>query len=283
MKRQISVVGPTPEFVRWSIRQLCEFRADTDITSVDETEKRLRAIRAAGLAIGQRRVMDDVAVDVEAGKGFRLSEVCGLWGGAEHIETVCQNCPANVLDESESGRWAGCYGWLRRDQLGESFVEYLDDAWRELQPIEPRLSRFPQTRPQWYGLWMAGQLVSWELGVVNRLLQSVQLRLTHLSPAVESFCRVLQRCSSRNLTVDVELMPSGFSDGDAWTIDRHCQRCRGPMTTSSKGCGVCGQSGQGHPPIKRRVLGSRPYVDLEVVLGPEQATTFVSKFKQQKS
>lgn len=275
MKRQVAILGPTPEFVRWSIRRACPLREDTDIASVDQTEKRLRAIRAAGLAIGQRRVIDGWAImpTDDATKGFRLEEVLEMWGGEVPVKTMCGDCPANANRIPEiHGLLAGCHGWL---PASERLIEQVEGYWSpKHQQLAASLGMMA-TSPRWYGIWSTGRLDGDRLELVASLLRQCDCgrELTDILAAFES-------CIEHQMVMDVDLLPQGHSDGLYWTLSSHCDQCKSTRQNDTGGCPVCGKHGAGHPPIKRRVLGLRPYVDLASLVGKDYAEEIVSRIEK---
>ncbi len=315
MKRQVAILGPTPEFVRWSIRMPCLMRDDTDIASVDQTEKRLRSIRAAGQAIAEHRIVDGIAIELDATKhrlldsdaadetmGFRLDEVFQPWGGQRRVFEVCGKCPANVLSQSPStaatdveiriGFLAGCHGWLRRDKLGSRFDELCDDVWKKIVGTDTEGPDMVETKPRWYGLWNNKTLADKQLEIVHQLFNQVRQRLASDLATPEdderlselgNFCSVTKACIKNNLMIDVELVPPGFSDGIHWTIDPFCGVCGAARPHQEHCCSVCGVAGGVQPAVRRRVLGRRPYVPLSIVVGRERIPGLLERYGKEKA
>ncbi len=273
MKRQVAVTGHTPEFVRWSVRFACPIRRDTDIASIDQSEKRLRAIRAAGAAVSANQVSDGIAVKRDgdgAWWGFRLDDVCEVWGGFDTIRDLCSACPANVavcanvgqaacdgLKIEASGDVAGCSGWLADDGRTELWHRLSEESWPEWD----RIGILP-TWPKWYGLWSSGALDGEGLELAKELFLRISRRESAIAEPARQFHSVLTRAAKSNLIVDVELVPCGWSDGVAWTIFPFCDRCRAPRKTIGTACPVCKKRGGRHERVRRRVLGKRPWVPL---------------------
>ena len=288
MKRQVAIVGATPEFVRWSIRYDCSLRADTNISSIDETEKRLRAIREAGAAINAGYVHDGIAVRRdEQGQwlGFRIDDVFGLWGGCNYIQSMCGSCVANPsrskgdndLEESQT-RVASCFGWLTTGNEQAEWFRAVEQFWPD------NSDEFTiQTSPHWYSLWADRTLAGNRLELAANLFRSVA---DHgplvIKQAAREFHRVLETCQNHRLNIDVELVPAGYSDGISWTIGRHCDQCKSPFEGSWKSCRVCKKQGGGHPEIRKRVLGLRPWVALTRVIGEANMKDFLSKSGPEK-
>ena len=311
MKRQVAILGPTPEFLRWSVRQTCLMRADTEVSSVDQTEKRLHAIRVAGQAIGQGRVFHGIAVDripgvdvavngeplsarnvpLDAPKGFRLQEVFALWDRAEGdgqqaVEAACRSCVANLVgNRLQNGNLAGCHGWLLREPNLAAF-------WRAFESVAAqrwmyyRGSKFLPTDPHWYGLWVSptiGKLeLEWLHASLTHAIKLVAISDCESNGGLRDFHRVVAGCLEHGLALDVEAMPRGNSDGLFWTLAPFCDRCRSTRPLGKKfACSVCGKPGGGHPAIKRKVRGLRPFVDLAIVLGKEGVEPFMGSLLRQ--
>jgi hypothetical protein len=274
VKRQVAILGPTPEFVRWSIRQTCPLRQDTDLASVDQTEKRLQAVREAGLATARGEVYEGIAIRRMQGRlrGFRVHEVFEMFGGEDRVRECCGGCLAQVPGPEDEPSLAGCFGWLPRtcngDDLGQRMQATLD-ANRRKQFAD----MFLETNPVWYGLWAAGSLQDRRLRLVSEWFRQAG-RSAKLPPSAIRFSTVLQVCLDRQMTLDVELIPPGHSDGLDWTIGPHCPACKAPFGDGQTGCRVCGKSGQGHPRIRRKVRGLRPWVDLRRVLEAKSLESF---------
>ncbi len=297
MKRQVAITGPTPEFLRWSIRKPCVLRADLQPGSVDATEKRLRAIRLAGLAIARDQVFDGIAAKLIDGqpKAFRVNEIFQVFGGIDQVSHACHGCPVNVLNDSNRhGGLAGCHGWLPRrvsvPPVGQdSEIDVLDIAAAinqtfnesaDLQQVASEL--FPSTSELWYGLWARRQLSGAALEFVTARFVDLKTKASNTPEAVADFSRVLEACVSQELILDVELVPPGFSDGLKWTIGAHCDHCRFLFEPEQQGCRCCQKSGKGHPEIHRKVRGLRPWVDLSLVIGADKVQGFLQRHELQQ-
>lgn len=281
MKRQVAITGPTPEFLRWSVRQSCPLRDSLEPGSIDATEKQLRAVRVAGLAISREQVYDGVAaryVD-RSPRGFRLSEVFQVFGGVQEVTRQCSSCVANVLaDPLRHGHLAGCHGWLKRQDNGDSSID-LGDLLEQVinDRHQSALSRhFLETTPVWYGLWAGRVLARDHLILIDDLLERMLERLDGHDD-VRDFQAVAQACIRHRLLLDVELVPPGFSDGLRWTIQTHCDHCKAAFGDDQQGCRCCKRAGRGHPEIHRKVRGLRPWVDLATVIGVDELNEFLSR------
>jgi hypothetical protein len=289
VKRQVAITGATPEFVRWSIRFDCSLRADTDIASTEETEKRLRAIREAGAAINAGYVHDGIAVrhgDNGQWMGFRIDDVFGLWGGCDRVQSMCASCDANLSRSSAANTVAdfqspvaGCFGWLTTGGDQAEWHRAVEEFWPENSEAFSI-----RTSPHWYSIWADRTLKGNRLDLAAILFRSVADHGPEvIKQSASDFHRVLEKCRTLGLIIDVELVPAGFSDGISWTIGRHCDRCKAPFEGSWKSCRACKKQGSGHPEIKKRVLGLRPWVALTRVIGEANVKGFLTRAGLNKS
>ena len=170
---------------------------------------------------------------------------------------------------------AGCTGWL------PSSIDEVDLRQRVSQVVSAHeatelAAQFLPTEPVWYGLWSERSLVGLRLQVVLEIFKRA-IAETPLPIVYTQFLNVLSKCADAGLALDCELVPPGSSDGLRWTVFPHCDRCKAISQTGQKFCGVCRKLGCGHPEIHRKVLGLRPWVDLNTVLGPSNAAVFLKE------
>jgi hypothetical protein len=283
LKRQSAILGETPEFVRWSVRFACPIRDDLDLASVDQTWKRLRAIKVGAEALATCPVSEGIALSRDkqgSWLGFRIEDVFGPWGGTGQVAALCGHCPAvpGLSDEKELKRMAGCHGWLGAEGSVRRFHEATDAAWHDSALEVPF-----QTRPHWYSLWLGGELAGDRLFATARLFRQIECLpgFEDLRTEAGEFANVLENAGSKNLVVDVELIPPGFSDGLVWTIAACCDPCRAPIrkgvSLARYQCDACGNRGGVCPERRRKVLGLRPWVRLETVVGAANVEPFLQR------
>lgn len=283
LKRQTAILGETPEFVRWSVRYACPIRDDLDLASVDQTWKRLRAIKVSAEALATCPVSEGIAASRDhQGNwlGFRIEDVFGPWGGADRVAELCGGCPAvpGLTDQTNLIRMAGCHGWLGAEGSVRRFHEATDAAWQDSAFQVPF-----ETRPHWYSLWLGEELAGDRIFATARLFRKIQCLpgFEDLRKEAGDFANVLENAGSKNLVVDVELIPPGFSDGLVWTISACCERCRAPIRKGASlaryQCGICGKRGGVCPEKRRKVLGLRPWVPLETVVGAANVDAFLQR------
>ena len=244
MKRKAAIVGRTPEFVRWSIRYECVFRRDSDVESPEQTERLLRNLREVGMAIDEGRIHDGLALKCFSDAterewcGVFIDEVFAPFGGHSFVNSTCANCPASVQQ-----RIAGCTGML----LATDFN--------------------PPEQNEWYRMW-ARHTTGEPASLADTL---IQLRSWfHQQESERSLVDLETACALANehgLSLDVCLFPGGFSDGLHWTVDAHCPNCKAVQSEQHKECRVCGRVGAATRARKRRVLGRRPFLSLQQLLG----------------
>ncbi len=253
MKRNAAIVGRTPEFVRWSIRHACQFREETSVESPEQTERLLRSIHEVGLAQADGRVCDDLALksfsDASETKwcGVFIDEVFAPFGGESVVRQQCSNCRANVQQQM-----AGCYGML----IANDF-EIVDQR-------------------QWYLIWNPDNWA--DHSAARRSLDVLESITRSTTPAdsIEQFVSWSRAAIANQLLVDVQFYPSGYSDGLHWTIDAHCPECKASQQTDQDHCDVCGRRGAAVRAQKRKVLGRRPFLSLESLIGIRAAEKIYS-------
>ena len=321
MKRSVAVLGRTPQFLRWSIDQPCAIRAGGDTASPDATFRQLRGVREFSLGQAEERVFENICVHAsassdqpESAMGFTESEVLEVFGGRESIESCCSGCPANTnaLD-SDDPLWAGCYGWLTTDGTSISSLAIGDDESAQMEaypsPAEDMLikeiefaiqmlnlqslidSNFPKTSPAWFSFWQSSTLTIPQLLLLEKVFSTALRR--HESSGDPDFVDDLLRfidaltlCHRHSLRMNVELVPRGYSDGVTWTIFARCPQCLRCVSSPQETWQTCEACGHESPPSgerKSKVLGLRPYVNLNRVLGNDETVSLLKRYEQSKS
>lgn len=322
MKRSVAVLGPTPQFLRWSIDHPCKLRVGGDTTSPDATFRQLRGVREFSNGLVEDRVFENICIHASASSnepgsamGFTESEILDVFGGRETIENCCQNCKANTnaLD-SDDAQWAGCYGWLtadgsslkslargeeqvdqaateRSDPTSDLLIKEIEFAIKMLN-LQPLIeSNFPAASPAWFSFWQSSTLTVPQLLLLEKVFSTALRR--HESTGDPDFVDDLLRfidaltlCHRNSLPLNVELVPKGYSDGVTWTIFAHCPRCHQCVTSPDQTWQTCKTCGLESPPSgerKSKVLGLRPYVNLKRVLGTGETVSLLSRYEQSES
>ncbi len=307
MKRSVAVLGHTPQFLRWAIAHPCQLRSLSDDNLPDQSFRQLRSLREFSVGRSQGRVIDGVCVHPTASlsepsevRGFFASEILDAHGDELFVESCCNSCPANAIQDRGQELWAGCYGWLPADPKfqfnvtqqavesrpppdgseSDAIVAMLDQAIDQLGLSGAAEELFKPTRPRWYGIWkskrFAQQKLDFLLKAFNQLADQFEARPADL----EHFLAALKRCAKHELTLHVELVPPGFSDGQTWQISGCCPDCGFAMpAVGQQKCLACKRYGHPHEIRKSKVLGLRPYVFLKGVIGETKTVELLKKLK----
>lgn len=289
----------------------------------DTTFRQLRGVREISVARLENRIFEDFCVhpqatsrEPESALGFPITEVSDPYGGTEPINEACRGCPANAIAAHQPGLAAGCFGWLPVDTnfdlegltRGESvartgsisdapssdLIERVEQSVAQLQLEKLIKQNFLVTRPAWYGFWSSVILTQEQLAVVEPLFAHVLASkdAESISDSKDSkwrtelirFVDAVSSCRRNRLALHVEFMPAGFSDGVSWKIPQHCGYCKFELVSGSKGrCAACRQQGRRQPEKKFKVLGLRPYMHLQSILGPRQTKEFLLRYETQST
>jgi len=323
LKRSVAVLGPTPQFVRWAIEQPCVLRDFDPDNLPDQSFRQLRNLREYSIGLIEDRVFEDICIhplssstNVEECRGFFGDEVLTPHGGEDAVKAQCGSCPANALSVSRPESWAGCYGWLPvlvgfgrgSSSVSESnpapggsveprqidIVEQFENATAAAELLAEFRQAFDETTPRWYGVWQSTTLalnqikVLWKVfdAIVNQIL-SEAITPDEIDDAADliQFRDALRCCLDSELTIQVELIPPGHSDGRKWTIFAHCPDCKMKLTeqANQQRCDSCGRYGNPHGQRKSKVLGLRPYVRLAGVMGNDKTIDFMKRFESRES
>lgn len=163
--------------------------------------------------------------------------------------------------------------------LIQLFQECSDQATkRELQIL---FGEFPTV---WATIWSVNKYSNQQLELLQKIVSTVHRQITNRvrvnhhdqSEIKNQAIPVIRDLADLNRGIDAaisyripfcaELIPSGFVEGQRWTIPRHCRRCKTPWDDHS-GCLSCRQLGQLQEVVRLKVIGIRPYLQLESILG----------------
>ncbi len=270
--------GPTPEFVRWSIDFACPIREPIETMLVDRTQRYLWSLAAIGLCLKEGNVIDEICLvppesEAEPARGCFVHEVAAFYGGLEFCQKQCGACSANIpaqdnaSESINSSTLAGCFGWLIRT---EDLVQRLDEIIaRHREEISSR-GDFRPTHPAWYGLWSADKLEGKSLELLSGIFDQLVENAT-ATPDWQRFQKALVHCRDRNLPLSLQLVPAGRAEGTDWTIGPYCPDCRSPVGVGIQRCNGCGRVGHGHPAVRRKVMGRRPFSPLDSLVGAARA------------
>ena len=289
MKRTAAVLGPTPPFLRWAIEQDCALR-DIDVENLaDQTFRQLRNVRELSNGYREDRVLEDICVhpapisDTSLVRAFHADEVFDFFGDATSLSERCGNCDANC-NSSLKTDWAGCYGLL---PVNLNFT-FGHTAQAQVMPVDNLTALVDQAIGEengFYRLWTKNWIE--EETVVN--LASIFDSVVSQRPQharLKQFADACRRCMDHRMRLFVELVPGGFSDGIHWKLNRACENCRfESQTPREKGtpCPVCKNRHPDDLGKKAKVLGLRPYLLLERVLGKTQTQEFVARYEEHRT
>ena len=307
MKRSVAVLGHTPQFVRWAIAHPCSLRSLSENNLPDQSFRQLRSLREFSVGRSEGRVIDGVCVhgtasssDPQAARGFFAAEILDAHGDESFVESCCRSCPANAIQDRQADVWAGCYGWLPAtpefqfdvtQQAVESratpdsgepdrIVVMLDQAIQALGLGATAGTLFKPTSPVWYGIWRKKQFAGQELDFLLKVFTHIAGQFEDPPADVADFVAALRRCAEHELVLHAELVPPGFSDGTTWEISAYCPDCRCPSQSSGQQkCPACKRYGHPHEIRKSKVLGLRPYVFLNGVIGESKTVELLRKLE----
>ena len=249
----------------------------------------------------------------ESALGFPIEEVVDVFGGSERLNDICRDCPANIGAADQPGLIAGCYGWLPVDfrfdfekmtrgdlaiekteavsnAVGLSLIELVEQAVAHSGMEQVISQNFLVTQPVWYGLWSSTILEHDQLAIIEQLFAHV-LACWSADSLVDGsnpneptdlirFLAAVSSCQKHSLPLHVEFVPAGDSDGQNWTISAHCGRCGFQIVRDcQRRCPACGSQGNQQQATRHRVLGLRPYLHLNSILGAQQTKEFLKRYE----
>lgn len=279
MKRSVAILGPTPAFVRWAIHRACPLREIEEDNLPDSTFRQLRSLSELSLAIQEERVFEEIAFHPETTDngetlGFPVNEILDVVGGATHITDSCSQCPANT--HAQNRGWVGCFGiaTTQDNEIQSNVQQRLDQP--ELSDAFVNHFRFPQ--PSWYGIWAARVLKAKQLQTLHKILEPIEFA----DVSWQQFRQAVYLCLQNQLDLHLDYFPSGHSDGIRWKLDRHCEYCKSPRPDSGIQCQECQRMYVAQSAKKRKVLGIRPYMRLEQILGQATCEALVCRYLRWK-
>jgi hypothetical protein len=286
MKRTAAVLGPTPPFVRWAIDRKCALR-DTDVDNLaDQTFRQLRNLRELSNGYRQHRVLEDICVhpapiaDTSQLRAFHAQEVFDYFGDGASLALTCGPCPANCLMRTETD-WAGCFGLLPVN-LNFHFGHTANSQVLPEDNLAALVDEILQQPLGFYKLWTQQWFDQADVqNLATIFAQAARLRPKYT--ALAQFADACQRCVDHAMKLHVELVPAGFSDGIDWRIRRACHRCRyhgDAVREKGTPCPVCGSRHADDSGRKAKVLGLRPYLLLQRIIGEASNEAFSLRYQQ---
>lgn len=253
-----SIPRTTPEFLAWTLVQPCVLKEFDGWNEPERVERHLRSAREYGAASQEGRCRGERCYDrLETPTGyFQVSETLQIYGGADRVATACQNCPANALEQLESGSLAGCYGELPLPQPAAEFYTRVDAAIERLDLASALKTLFPVTKPRWFGLWLQ-PLVGDAAATVGRLIGDLSLQTGEV--ALRLFRQALSIAAGGTIPLHAVHYPRGSLEGRRWKLAPYCVHCHAEIADYRRPCSVCGRLTQQIPSLVRHVRGNRPW------------------------
>ena len=286
MKRAAAIIGPTPSFVRWTIRHDCKFRQLDETNQPYEAFRQLRNLREVSLGRIENRICHNFCIrsaddqKAETARGFPVDEVLVFFGTPDQIDIACHSCPANAAKYREGNAvkpfWAGCYGWMKSKTDSLDLVNEFDSIADETFASLPRANR------NWYRVWQVQHWANSELAILSQIFRSLPDETVSQSDDLADLCDAIAICVAHQLVLETELLPAGSSDGNQWTLEAHCSVCKKESKESKGTCQECGMKGTWKPDTRRRVLGLRPYMILKDIIGWEQTEQLLKEFNNSR-
>ncbi len=135
----------------------------------------------------------------------------------------------------------------------------------------------------WQRLWYCGQgSTDWPMPTVEAMAADTRSWFTSSGevdwsqePTSPSgwlaFCLAVEIARTRQVPLETQYIPHGFSDGHHWWLGPHCGNCGGELRVDDRVCGICGNQSGPIPVQKRKIMGWAPYRPLAAQLSPEAA------------
>ena len=183
------------------------------------------------------------------------------------------------------------------DPLGVGLARNVEMVLQELDSEKSEFfeTSFPQTQPRWFGLWIqpviSGERAQFLSQVIQRAMQLPGGEVEFGSAAPISGCgpndlsAALETCQENQLALHVRLVPGGHSDGLKWRLRTHCPNCKASLESEFEQpfqCSVCEESGILNRVAPRKVLGTRPYLNLSRLKGIEATREFLKRYREQR-
>ena len=288
MKRTAAVLGPTPPFIRWAILQDCELR-DTDVENLaDQTFRQLRNVRELSNGYREHRVLEAICFhpapigETALVRAFPTDEVFDFFGDADTLTARCGSCPANCSAQLDTD-WAGCFGLLPAN-LNFTFGHTSQTQVLPNDSLVTLVNELMQEENGFYRLWKDNWIAEDNIARLTTIFQSVNKKRVHNQP-LKQFADACQRCGDYGMRLYAELIPGGFSDGIHWKLNRACEVCRFESDQPRKKGSPCPACKNRHADDfgrKAKVLGLRPYLLLERVLGKIKTEELVDRYQARR-
>jgi hypothetical protein len=295
MKRGAAIVGPTPPFIRWALDFPCPLlrpalgrsatleknRAQAHWRQVrgfqEISRGKLQGRTHAGFCFAPQSTAQQVLA-------VRIDEVTAAWGGSVSIEAACSSCPANPTPSRDV--WAACTGLLPLVPPAAS-LEETRALWRQRrQTIETFAAELnPSRQPsRWTEIWAGPYLSAESLTLAAGILQRCRELLAEQPVEAEALLAALEHAARTEQRIWIEPVPSGYSDGESWSLPAHCLVCgeEWPLTKPGGSCPECHRAATYQAARRLKVLGLSPYLRLAEVVGNEAARDLQAQYALSK-
>ncbi|MFK7770169.1 MAG: hypothetical protein AB8B55_23365 [Mariniblastus sp.] len=179
---------------------------------------------------------------------------------------------------------------LTGGDINGGLVATMDTAIQSLNIQSKIEEHFATTNPYWFGIWQT-KILDCEraellLQVFNQMLQQFENQPDSNRMHVLRFRDALTRAVKHGLSIHVDLLPPGNSDGKKWTLFSHCPNCKkvandfDASNPREEKCSSCQRVGHPHGRQKNKVLGLRPYMHLVGILGEEKTLALIKRYEQ---
>lgn len=294
MKRVAAIIGPTPPFIRWALPASCPLvreggTAARNRNPAQSAWRQLRGLKEISRAVAEGRSLAGYCFATESTAehvlAVKIDEVTTPLGGSQRVAQACRECPANPTPALD--RWAACTGLLPLVTPAAT-VELTNAAWLSLRDaIERRAIAAGVQLPSgagWTRTWTGPFLPLTAIASARALLnQAVDLFARQTWECTELLA-ALEHAEHQEQGLWLETIPTGWSDGQTWSLPDYCLACGGVwLGSGSSPCSNCGRSGTYQAARRLKVLGLRPYLQLSQVLGQAAAQQLQLEYEAARS
>jgi hypothetical protein len=308
------IVGDTPLFLVWSLKQTCALKEEYDFDDLLMLERKLRPLQCLSEASAQHRIIDDTCIDrnpddsfdpIGSVKGFSIDEITSAYGGVDFLRSCCHECDANACNFDRTGsqgewrgfrrlnderlhRFAGCYGYLQSKYESSDLFAHWAESLAKEESLENMT--FP-TADRISSLWLDRTLSQESKKWFEKLAEKTLNEFDELPPTnaaadselavneVMNFHSALIASKQLDIALQVQVIPAGIVDKKNWKVPQHCSACCSNADSWNGICPNCGSKRPPNSPVKRFIRGDRPYWPLVRFLGEDGAKNLVSRYQ----
>lgn len=308
------IVGDTPLFLLWSLKQTCALKDDHDFDDLLMLERKLRPLQCLSDASAHQRVVGDTCIDrnpndsfepIESVKGFSIDEITSAYGGIDFLKSCCHACEANAcnfgrieqqeavtgisrLNDERLHRFAGCYGYLQsKYESIDLFASWAESLAKEESLVDAVFPTADRISSLWLDKTLTREAKKWFEKLADETLsefrEPVPTNTTIDSELaineVMNFHSALIASKECDIALQVQVIPAGIVDHKNWKVPQHCSVCCSNADSWSGICPNCGTKRPPNSPVKRFIRGDRPYWPLVRFLGEDGARKLVSRYQ----